>query len=174
MLALARGSGRRGICCCPPTGCQRVPPSLSLTREPRAASFFFLSFFLFKHVRADEGKAKAAQKPKAGRARFPPGAASWQAPPTIPHAGHQRGRDGRGRWSRRTASERAGKAGRFWPFVVEPDPPQNSAPVCVWWWSSQAAISRSATAQLCYTFFFLRLPCRQGLPPYPTLPQDNN
>lgn len=65
----------------------------------RRLFFFFLSFFLFKHVRADEGKAKAAQKPKAGRARFPPGGselAGTTAPPTIPHAGHQRGRDGRG------------------------------------------------------------------------------
>jgi hypothetical protein len=101
VLALARGSGRRGICCCPPTGCQRLPPSLSPTRPPpppRVAIFFslFLSFFLFKLVRADEGKAKAAQNQKLGARDFHPGAASWQAPPTIPHAGHQRGRDGRG------------------------------------------------------------------------------
>lgn len=169
MLALARGSGGRGICCCPPTGCQRVPPSLSPTRPPpppRVAIFFslFLSFFLFKLVRADEGKAKAAQNQKLGARDFHPGAASWgrhHQPSRTPATNGDV--TGEGRWSRRTVSERAGKAGRFWPFVVEPDPPQNSTPVCVWWWSSQAAISLVSYCTTLLHFFFL------GLAPYPTL-----
>jgi hypothetical protein len=144
---------RRGICCCrccPPTGCQRVPPSLSPTRPPppppRVACFFFPSFHSF--FSSTSAPMRGKQRPPKtkswawARAISTRGAASCQAPPTIPHAGHQRGRDGRGALeSPNGIREPARKAGRFWPFVVEPDPPQNSTPFCVWWWSSQAAIS---------------------------------